>query len=112
MASAGGHGELWRTRTEAAVWAGTVGSFATRKYARRPRRPTDVTTAALPVAEQSSRAGAVTGVGVEQQQALNTRADPPVLHSWPHGDLAAGADRLAMRGKQGSATRPTEPRRA
>lgn len=40
--------------------------LAMRKDARWPGLPTDLEPSALPVAEQSSRAGAMTGVGVMQ----------------------------------------------
>ena len=48
--------------------------LAMRKYDRWPGLPTDLSPAALPVAEQSRPAGAVTGVGVMQPSAIWRRA--------------------------------------
>jgi hypothetical protein len=58
--------------------------LAIRKYARRPGgcRPT-LSTAALPVAEQSGRAGAVTGVGVMRQRPVGRAGKRVIGHESP-----------------------------
>lgn len=71
-----------------------------RKYAagRSQRHRPTVSTAALPVAEQSGHAGSVTRARVDQQRLDDSTADRQDLHRWPHGHPGPRArSRLARR---------------